>query len=109
METVPIRGRLRFGDQPVRARLTFGGSEGDERIRLYSSSEGLFEGLLPSPGTWPISLLYRRDGAQHHIEPVEIALSPGATEVWLELTVPPTEIKGWVVDEQGSPIQKEPT
>lgn len=102
---VEIRGRISFNDDPVRARLTFGGLEGEASIPWFASPEGLFTGWLPRPGEWPVSVLLQPGGSEQALPPVEVPAASDGSPAWLEIEVPYTYVEGQVENPQGEPLE----
>lgn len=100
---VHVSGLVHYDDQPVRVRLVFGSRRDGREVVAYSDSEGRFEVALPEEGRWPLSAQYRRKGAVHALDPVEIEAGDDRT-AWLEVELLDTEIRGQVVDRQGKPV-----
>ena len=101
---VLVKGRVRIGEEPLRATLWFGGRSAARRARFDSDEEGRFEGLLPEEGTWPVELVAEREGLRVKLDPVEVRKLPGTRQARVELQIPDTRLQGRVVDEQGRPV-----
>jgi hypothetical protein len=97
-----VRGQLLLGNDPLTAEVIFGMRNGSERVTVRSDGDGVFRGLLPRLGKWPVEI---RDSAQNinvqrveevrEDEPLVIRLGDG-------------QISGLVVDSQGRAVPKAP-
>lgn len=107
LPVVAVEGTVRRGDEPVRARLTFGNEQTrPEKVTLYSDLEGRFTGHLPGEGSWPLEVVLRHDGPKHRLEPVEVVREPGEEVAELDVALPETELEGRVVDARGRPVKE---
>jgi hypothetical protein len=92
---VEIEGSVTFGDEPLPARLWFGGKRGRTRVTLSSDREGRFAGLLPRSGRWKVEIEATEPAIRRDLQ---VEVSEGEE---IELTVPDTSVRGMVVDESG--------
>jgi hypothetical protein len=103
---VAVRGIVRRGGEPVRARIDFGGAPPrSEEISLYADFEGRFSGHLPDEGEWPVGVVLERGGAEQRLEPVTVERRPGDDAAVVELDLADTRIDGTVVDADGAPVE----
>lgn len=100
-----VEGRVTLGGEPVRARLTFGGIQATGSVAMISDPEGRFRGHLPYGGTWPLSVLLERGGAEQTQPRVSVTASSDGAPAWLEIDLPDTRVKGRVVDAGGRPVR----
>ncbi|HEX2163173.1 MAG TPA: carboxypeptidase-like regulatory domain-containing protein [Thermoanaerobaculia bacterium] len=102
---VALEGLVRRGDEAVRARIIFGGTEEyPEEIEIFSDPEGRLTGSLPREGTWPVRFSLERGGAEQGLEPIEVARAPGENAAWIEIEVFDTRISGRVIDTNDRPV-----
>jgi hypothetical protein len=98
IDAIRVDGTVRFGDEPLVARLTFRDSS---TIVMESDFEGRFSGYLPQAGSWDLEVeaveppVHRRERSR------EIAAEDGRAR--LEIAFPATRLTGVVVDETGRP------
>lgn len=105
--TVPIMkiaGQLLYGDQPIAARLTFGGEFGPRRESLTADGNGRFSGLIPEPEgeLWDIYIEPAALGTGitlHDIPGIRKADEP---VVYFDLRLPRTAVFGSVVLPDGA-------
>ena len=100
---VLIHGTVRLGDEPVMARIWFGGRSGQRRITVDSDDEGRFSGYLPEAGKWPLEVAIPVIRQRLELAPVEIALDPYGQEALVDIEIENGSIAGWVMSEDGSP------
>lgn len=101
---VEVEGTIHLGEEPVRALLWFGGTDGDRKVPVYSDLEGRFEGVLPEEGLWPLTVVFRRNGPTQELAPVTVEAPPGGGPAELDLHLPDTHLVGEVVDGEGSSL-----
>lgn len=102
---VPVRGRVLLGDEPLAARLMFGGLFGaDRKIPFSSDEEGHFEGLLPGEGDWKVDLVGRSPFLRMNLTSVEVRRRQGKSYAEVEIRLPDTLLQGEVVDEEEKPL-----
>ena len=97
-----LEGTVRLGQEPLQARLQFGGRSGAVRIQMESDEEGRFHGVLPHEGDWRVDV----EAAEPRLRTaarVDIrADRSGKATVAIEL--PDTRVFGTVMDEQGKQV-----
>lgn len=97
---VILEGEVTLGDEPLPARLWFGGRRGEVSVEMQSDLEGRFSGVLPKDGWWRLEVAADEPPLELATR-VEVLAEDGAAELRLEL--PDTEVFGRVVHEDGSP------
>jgi Carboxypeptidase regulatory-like domain len=101
-----VEGRVRMGDEPLRATLWFGGMSGWRKVRFEADGEGRFEGSLPEEGEWAVDLLSDEPFLRLGLGPVEVRAAEGSGVARLDLEVPATRLQGEVIDEEGKPLPR---
>lgn len=96
LEAHAVRGTIMRGDKPLAASLIFGGRSGEVSVRVTSSSDGTFSGVLPRAGKWPLSVVAGSLRAE-----LEIEVVVGEP---LTVEVPGGQLSGVVVDSEGKPV-----
>lgn len=100
---VPIRGRARFGNDPVAATLKFESAAGTVRIR--SDEDGEFTGSLPKDGTWRVEIT--PTGALQRVRTqVEVKTPSDGGPAKVDIDLPGHRIEGIVTDEDGDPVSE---
>ena len=102
LDVVEVRGTLRWGGEPIRGTLFFGGTRGERSIPIETEDDGDFEGSLPSEGLWRIDV--QLDGVELAVDPVEIERRPGASYARADIELPATRLHGRVIFE-GDPLE----
>ena len=101
IDLILLSGRVRLGDEPLAARLWFGGRHGVPQVTLQSGEDGEFRGILSRDGPWLVEIEAPEARIQTHAK-VEVRPDrKGRAEV--EIAVPDTLLFGKVVDDQGKP------
>jgi len=100
-----VDGRVRMGEEPLSARLWFGGKTGRESIEAETDEDGAFYVVLPREGEWTVDVeaddpLVVSRGLDVEIEPVADLRS---ADVIIE--IPDTAVEGEVVDEVGVAVR----
>ena len=101
---VRVTGEVRIGEEPLAAKLWFGGRFGAQRVPAESDLDGLFAVVLPRPGSWRVDV----EGLSRpvHVSVAKLEISPPrlgrASEV--EIVLPETMIEGSVRDRKGEPV-----
>ncbi len=97
---VPIEGRVSLGDEPLRATLAFGSTQGAVQIKLTTEEDGSFKGYLPREGRWPVDVVFEEKTLLHQaIDPVEVRRRPGKRTTNVDIVLPDTLLTGTVVAE----------
>lgn len=102
LDYLAVRGRLRYGDEPVAGQVWFGGRHGLVRTEVETDPDGHFEALLPRAGLWNVEVELSHPAVRRTFRRTLERGADGWAE--LELTVPATRIFGRVVDEAGRPV-----
>lgn len=102
---VKVEGTIKYGDQPIAARVTIGGEYGARRQTLVADAEGKFSGLIPRPEGegWDIYVETDAPPTALTLHDVRGRRKPDTEIVELELTLPRTAVIGSVVRPDGSP------
>lgn len=96
-----VAGRVRLGEEPLRALLFFGGRHRVPSVAAKSDAEGLFQVVLPVREEWTVEIESPNPEVEHRLAGVEVPLGD---EAWLELVVPDLSVEGQVVDEAGNAV-----
>ncbi|HEX2832380.1 MAG TPA: carboxypeptidase-like regulatory domain-containing protein [Thermoanaerobaculia bacterium] len=98
-----VEGTVRRGEEPIAARLLFGGEFGIPSIPFESDADGAFRGLLPRTGEWLVDVFLPPSNAplavRTNVEP--------ATEdepAHADVRIANTRIEGSVVDDEGQAV-----
>lgn len=103
IDSIEVEGSVTLADQPLAARLYFGGSHGAESVHLRSDADGRFAGTLPRLGSWVVDIISRaewveRRGVRIEVEPAE----EGPAQI--EIALPAAAIEGRVIDDSGEGV-----
>lgn len=100
---IQVEGEVARDEELVNGTLWFGTHEGVRRVS-FEVVDGEFEGLLPSPGHWPVEWIASgEEGGTVELRPIEV---PDERYVELRLELPATEVVGAVVDSEGRPVSE---
>ena len=99
-----VLGRIRLGDEPLQATLSFHGQASVKRVRFQSDEEGRFEGRLSTEGTWNVEVVTEPERLRVRLDPVEVRKLTGQSHARVDIRVPDTRLIGSVVDEQGQAV-----
>ncbi len=101
---IQVKGRVLLSEEPLAARLVFGGRHGLSRITVDADVEGRFVMVLPRDGLWVVDVESEperlRTRLRTRVEP------DGEGRAQLELRLPDTRVFGRVVDEAGQPVAR---
>lgn len=95
VDAVSVEGRIRLGDEPLAAAVTFHRA-GLQRT-LSSDSDGSFAGILPSAGRYDVAVEAAEPNVRHSKQGVEVE----ARDARLDIQIPATRIFGTVADADG--------
>lgn len=101
---VDVEGVVTLGDEPLAARLAFGGTSGMTSVSLQANEEGRFSGVLPRPGFWSLDVRSSSPWVFRRLRAVEVEPAPGTSRAFVEVELPGTRLEGEVVDAEGSGI-----
>lgn len=99
---VTLEGRVRLGQEPLQARLSFGGRPDAVRVELQSDGDGRFHGVLPGEGNWRVDIQSAQPRLRSRAR-VDIRANRSG-KATAEIALPDTRVFGTVVDEQGKPV-----
>jgi hypothetical protein len=102
---VEIEGKVVLGDEPLRAKLYFGGRSGRTSIVLESDEEGHFAGVLPRGGEWPLDIAAENPALLRRLAAVVVEPAEGSSKARLTLSLPDTRLAGEVVDAAGQGVE----
>ena len=104
LEMLQVHGRVYLGDEPLEARLYFGGKSGGTSLRIDSDEEGAFSGSLPRDGLWDIDVVARKPEVFRRL--TEVPVERGSSgEAELKIELPGTSLEGSVINEAGTQIR----
>ena len=101
---VKVRGTLRLGQEPLAARLYFGGQHGQIRVEARSNEKGEFTLVLPRRGDWDLAVSAAEPPVERSLRAVAVSPKPGSEEALLSLRLPATVVRGVVENEAGAPV-----
>jgi hypothetical protein len=104
LDVLRVQGTVTLGEEPLAAKVWFGGRHGAVRIEAQSDAKGRFETFLPHAGGWPVSVSAEKPAVQRELAKVKIEPKPGTRVAEIELLLPDTLLRGRVVDERNDPI-----
>lgn len=104
IERVEVTGRVWLGDQPLAARVVFGGRNGAVSLATESDEDGRFAGWVTREGPWRIDVSSAEPSVFRRFVDVPIERVRGQRVARLELRLPDTLLEGEVVDEHGRPV-----
>ena len=94
----PISGLVTIGDSPLpSASLLFGGSGGAEKVRASTDRDGHFTVTLPRRGKWVVDV-------DAPAESVAASTEISVDKDDVEISLPSTEVSGWVRDADGKRV-----
>lgn len=102
-----VEGTVSYGDQPIAARLTFGGEFGSPRQLLISDDDGKFSGMLPRPEKEPWDVFVESEAPPMRLtlHDVRGETSDDDPVVRFDVRLPRTAVTGVVVRADGSPAE----
>jgi hypothetical protein len=96
LSLVGISGVVTLGDEPVPAKLLFGGTSGAQKIRSAADAEGRFNVTLPRTGRWLVEAT-----GDDVMSVLNVDVVAGKQ---LAIALPDTEISGWVTGPTGDRV-----
>lgn len=104
VSVITLEGTVRLGQEPLRARLWFGGRSGAVSVAMESDDEGRFHGVLPSEGDWRVDV----EAAEPRLRTrARLDVSAGRSgKATADIALPDTRVFGTVVDERGRPVPR---
>ncbi|HEX7830153.1 MAG TPA: carboxypeptidase-like regulatory domain-containing protein [Thermoanaerobaculia bacterium] len=97
IDSEPVRGTVRLGDEPLAAEIIFGTRDGAERVTLTSDEAGAFEGSLPRLGRWTVEVRSDTENVS------AVRLIDIAKDEEIEIRLADSTIAGRVLDRDGEP------
>lgn len=94
-----LEGRVLLGEEPVAAKIWFGGRSGFRRHAFESDGEGRFSGYLPRAGTWKVEVV--GETVRRVIDRLEVEQAVPSLPMRAEIRLPDTRLSGRVVDPRG--------
>ena len=102
IESVAIRGRVRLGDEPLEATISFSGNDGAP-VHLKTDADGIFAGVLPREGKWRVQLAPKDLPLRLRPTSIEVRRPDGEPAAVLNIDLPGNHVRGIVVDDAGKP------
>jgi hypothetical protein len=104
IDLITLEGTVRLGQEPLPARLWFGGRSGAMSLQMESDSEGRFQGVLPREGDWMVDVESAEPRLRSRTR-LDVRANR-AGKATAEIVLPDTRVFGTVVDPQGKPVPK---
>lgn len=101
-----VQGRVRLGDEPLQARLLFGGRVRPEQVLAESDEEGRFSLVLPEPGEWAVEVQSQEPAIKRVFGRLDVPPSENQEPVELSIDLPQTRLTAIVVDSAGDPVSR---
>lgn len=102
---VRVHGGVRLGDEPLAARVIFGGEFGAVSVPLTANEDGTYAGTLPRAGVWSVTIEATDLPVRRELEVrVDEAEASGEDGARVDFALPDTRIDGRVVDAEGRPV-----
>lgn len=98
---VAVRGEVRYGADPLVARISF--RDSSAHVEMETDAGGEFAGFLPRTGEWDVEVEGWLPPVRRRIRALSVAVAAGSDAAYLELSFPASEIHGLVVDDEGRP------
>lgn len=105
LDGIAVEGEVLLGDEPVIAKIWFGGRYGAEKVTVQSDEEGRFSTVLPRSGDWYLEVESEDPPVQTEISAVEVEPAGSGEAAWVEIHLPDTRVAGRVVDEEGRGVR----
>jgi hypothetical protein len=103
LDLTTVEGRVSLGEDPLAAKLAFGGRAGALRIEMTADDEGEFSGMLPKPGEWKVYVEAKKPSVRRTVK-VDVEPEGGSGVARVEIRLPDSRIGGETVDEEGKPL-----
>jgi hypothetical protein len=102
---IKIAGQVSYGNQPLAARLTFGGEFGRRRQLLTADADGHFVGVIPEPEDefWDVYIEDVALGTPITVHEVRGTHRPDDSVLYFDFHLPRTAVFGSVVLSDGTP------
>lgn len=104
LDLVEVTGHVTLGEEPLAARLYFGGY-GASALAMQADDDGNFSGLLPRPGSWVVEIRSEDPRVARRLAKVPVTVSNGGSRAEVEIRLPDTHLHGRTVDEAGTPVK----
>ena len=104
LRIVWVDGEVSLGDEPLAAKVTFGGVSGGTSIPMASDEQGRFSGWVPREGSWDVDVTCDDPPVFRRFRDVEVKTNEATGIAHVELRLPDTLLEGEVVDDQGRPM-----
>ena len=103
IHSLPVRGRLTVGDEPLQARIRFTNG-GGKSLWASSDVDGYFDVPFPAPGDWqPIVYVSGTAGAK--VRAKSVHLDAADRPALLEIRLPGGRLHGTVVTSEGKAVK----
>lgn len=105
MKAVQFRGTVRLGDQPIPARVIFGGEYSASPLPFDADERGEFRGFLPASdtGLWRVTVKSDQPRITSTLTNVEVETDSATGVASVDIRLPETGITGEVVTRDGRP------
>jgi hypothetical protein len=104
LTSIPVRIRIRCGDQLLRGTLRLYRSDGPN-LRIHSDADGVYEGVIPLEGQWEAEFRPEPISGRLWLRSVHIVPPSGSEPSDLDLVLAGPVLDGRVVDSDGRPIK----
>lgn len=101
LPVVELEGEIFLGEEPLVARLVFGGSFSPKAAEFRSDEEGKFRGFVSEEGEWEVEIESEDPPIYRTLRKVMVKRRPGKSVAELELRLPDIRLEGRVVAEAG--------
>jgi hypothetical protein len=104
LSSIPVRIRVRCGDQLLRGTLRLFRSDGPN-LQIHSDPDGVYHAVIPLEGQWKTEFRPDTMKARLWLRPVQILPRPGGDASDLDLALTGLVLGGRVVDSDGRPTK----